>query len=231
MAQNLDELHPSEIPIIAIDTPCPTVEEMMAPVVSEIKKPKLCNLESLIPSTTARIIREHPNTELVKGIIMNLFGQSPPIELKTYDEIREWIETTFTKTVEKQKEPLRATVARPSLDVTMLESQVASGRCRYRQDQSRFVTRSYTLDDIRDLIGEGVSSIDEMVDKLKHLTREDIDSNGGDGDWSYGDESTSDHNDEDVDDHDLSFTNETNLNIRNWLHANLTQRMRDELGM
>lgn len=233
----VQEEQPFVLDLPAYDTV--TTPEGRTPDVSEkateVKfiKPKLCNLDLLIPSTTARIIREHPNTELVKGIIMNLFGQSPPPELKTYNEVREWIETTFTNMVAKDAQASRPAiaVAQPILSVNIMHERTEIGRCSYKQQQSRLIEFDMTLEDVRECIHSGASSISELIDMIKEYAISNIQENGSNVDWDESSEETYDHESTDTEDDILVPMGGVNTTIHDWLNHNLTQRMRDDMGI
>lgn len=131
---------------------------------------KLCSIEANVPEASLAVIREYPNIESSRAVIMSTFGQMPPESANTYHLLKEWVETTFHRALSRPSLLKPAAVPhRPSgIELGMVIDRDETYTTRMRRSTTS--TGIILLND--GVIEEIISNCDNMDDLMQDLMRE-----------------------------------------------------------
>jgi hypothetical protein len=181
-----------------------------------VEKPKP-TIDMFFPLQFIELIRSHPKNPLLRGHIMKRLLKMPPAECDTFDKLVEWITTNCTPpkntTLQQMGQTARVRqrpAEEPSVNIDFDVSRTEIGRCDYTVNVSGSGCLGVRLSKLTELIDDyEIESIDELIDRLECVVREDDETNGVLGD--YGDCEYSDHDCTDTDNHEVSIINRRSL--------------------
>lgn len=223
------EINPSEITVE------PTGETPVASVDAD-PKPHLFDMEKTLSQTMVNLAKTSPQNAILHGHIMRLFGIIPPPEVETYQQLRDWMETTFSEPTKDPKihcylsdqakitEHVSAGGANPVMFHIRASRNVnESGRCAYSRSFSSSVTIEIRQDYLMELVDDG-KSIDEIKEAICGMAEEDFgDYDPEDSDFIEDDFSDYDANDSEYEAVQIHRPGAIEGSIEDFVHANFSE--------
>ncbi len=155
---------------------------------------KKCLIEQVFAESFLEMMKSHPENPMVRAHIMKNILKEPPKSLKTYDELKVWIETHyqpeyFNKDAVKKNDGSGFTI---SHNVTRVES----GSCHYNNRQATSREDTWTADDISSLIFDSELSLDRIMARMAdNAAEEATDYEDVEGTFHYEEYESDDHSD------------------------------------
>jgi hypothetical protein len=195
MPEITDETHDSidqhlEMQAAQAMPPPEVLEEPVAPVLEAPVIARKCKLEDWFHVNFVALMQATPENKLVRGHMMRILGVMPPAELKTFEQLKDWVETTMENPARKPAVPERRSI--PEFEVDFRHTRTASGSCNYSMDEEGYGTAKVPLSDIQDWIEDG-KTVEEIAELIEQAESDD----GVDFDTIGGSESYSDHGNND----------------------------------
>ena len=163
-----------------------------------------CKIEEVFGRPFIELIGLAPKNPLVRGLILSQTGKLPGPEHETFEQIKEWVETTCDKRLRQ----LDATHSRSGdgFTISVEFSETEHGRASYSVPRSG--TDEFTLDaeELLRMVQEAVNGgdgIDALVDKIAELIESEA--------WDRWDPNLDDYGDYDYDDHDANDSNNADI--------------------
>ena len=132
-----------------------------------------CGIDEVFPGPFIELIGLAPRNPVVRGLILAQTGKMPGTERTTFDQIKEWVETTCDK-----RSPIPQTPAQGGRGVAVVVefSDTEHGRARY--SVSRHGSDEFMLDpdELLTLAQEAVDSgsgLDGLIEKVASLIDDD----------------------------------------------------------
>lgn len=162
----MPELTPAESAIMNELTAQPIVEKAIKERKSKEPPPKpvkKCDIKDMLPASVAQMIKEFPTNETVRSVVLMHLKHPIPKEHQAFEQIREWIETTFTKE--------KAPPVENFVDIVINGSEVVSGRCRFSGRRSGDAVVRFTEAELRDLMS-GCGSLNQLMNAMSDKVQE-----------------------------------------------------------
>lgn len=163
----MPELTPAEAVIMNELTAQSIVEKAMK--ASEVKEPppppkKTCDIKDMLPPSVAQMVKEFPLNETVRSVVCAHLKKPIPKELETFQQIRDWIETTFSKD--------SPTATTGIVKMSVVGGDIEYGRCNYRVNRTSRGNFSITE---ADLITEAqeCDGYLHFIDRIKEMLTDD----------------------------------------------------------
>ena len=154
-----------------------------------------CKIDEVFASPFIELIGLAPRNPVVRGLILSQTGRLPGPDRVTFEQIKEWVETTCDKKLRPPNAP--RSQAGDGFTVKVEFSETEHGRAHY--SVPRYGSEELAFDEdelltmIQDVIDDG-RQLDEVVDKIA----EEINDNA----WNRCDPDLDNYGDYDYDDHD-----------------------------
>lgn len=169
-------------------------EELIAPVLDQ--PPKKCKLEDWFHVNFIALIQATPENKLVRGHMMRILAVMPPADLKTFKQLKEWVETTMENPVRKPAVPLRRSI--PEFEVDFRHTRTVSGSCDYSMDEQGYSTAQVPLSAIQDWIEDGKTT-EEIAELIEQREPDDgVDFGTIEGSERYFDHDNDDWSNENI---------------------------------
>jgi len=171
-----------------------------SPTVSVERK---CSIEEVFDQSFIELLRIVPANPFIRALILKLTGKMPESECETFEQIREWVETTCEKRKSIPVRPVRR-AAEGGISIRVEFSETEYGRADYS-------VRRYGSDlfhvDAADLIEIIRSAIDaeEGIDQVVDIIAEKVDDDA----WNQCEPSMDTYGDYDYDDFDANDTGDS----------------------
>lgn len=199
----------------------PEVEKVAPPPV--VRKSEL---KDFFGANFIELMKVAPLNSLVRGQIMKHTGQLPALELDTFDKLKDWIEINMDKT--KKLDPwaklqtpssIIAQERGPSFELMFDVTDLEYGSCHYRNNRKGTWCEVNTLENIRELIEEGLTTA-QIIRKIEEwaVEEQEADMEEVEGTVRYSDHELNDNEDTCVDLQDSHERAEELL--LDWLQAN-----------
>lgn len=158
-------------------------------------KPRTCMIEQALPSSVVQLVKAAPHNDTVRSVMLAHLKQPVPDELKTFEDIKEWIETTIViKALKHVSSPLsvdgRVQIRIEGYDKEHGRAAYSvnrKGEGNYRLGLQTFLNHVANADDL-----------DELIQRLSDTIGDDWDSNIN-MDWVDGTIHYDDHETDDED--------------------------------
>jgi hypothetical protein len=152
-----------------------------------------CKIEEVFARPFIELIGLAPKNPVVRGLILSQTGKLPGPDRETFEEIKEWVETTC----DKKLRPLHAARSQDAFAVHVEFSETEYGRAGYSVPRSG--SDEFTLDaeELLPMIEEAIDDgdgIDTLVDKIAELIHSEA--------WDRCDPNLDDYGDYDYEDHE-----------------------------
>ncbi len=186
-------------------------------VVQAAPPQRTCAIEQVFDSNFIDLLRLVPKNPSVRALILKLTGKMPVAGCQTFEEIKEWIETTC----EKRTLSRRVVGGGISIRVEFAESEYGGAEYSVRRHgASNFQLGANELMDIVERAVNDGEGIDYIVETLAQRIDEDAWGQCEPDMDDYGDYEYSDHESRDVRDGDIEFSwNEIKERVLAFLRA------------
>jgi hypothetical protein len=159
-----------------------------------------CKIDEVFAGPFIELIVLAPRNPVVRGLILAQTGKMPEPERQTFEQIKDWVETTCDKKVRPANQTNGTrTPSRDGIVIKVEFGETEHGRAHYSVNRSG--TDEFALDEaellafVQAAIDDGYG-LDEVIEKIA----EEIDDNA----WNRCDPSLEDYGDYDYDDHDAN---------------------------
>jgi hypothetical protein len=157
--------------------------------------PRRCGIDEVFASPFIELIGLAPRNPLVRGLILAQTGKMPGPERETFEQIKEWVETTCDK---KVRSPNAArTPARDGISITVEFSETEHGRAHYSVDRSGSAEFALDADELLEMVQKAIDDgegLDGVIEKIAEKIEEDA--------WNQCDPNLDNYGDYDYDEHD-----------------------------
>jgi len=168
---------------------------MTGPDIPAMTLERRCQIDEVFASPFIELIGLAPKNPVVRGLILAQTGKMPGTERETFEQIKEWVETTC----EKKSRPPNGTrsPSRNGIAIRVEFSETEYGRADY--SVSRSGSDEFALDEeellemIQEVINDG-DRLDGVIDKIAEEINDDA--------WNRCDPNLDDYGDYDYSDHD-----------------------------
>ena len=157
--------------------------------------PSRCKIEEVFASPFIELIGLAPKNPVVRGLILAQTRRLPGSDCETFEQIKQWVETTCDRPVR----PLNATrvPAPDGISITVEFSETEHGRASYSVSRSGSDEFNLNADELLTLVQGAIDAgagLDDVIEKIASLVDEDA--------WNRCDPSLDDYGEYDYDDHD-----------------------------
>jgi hypothetical protein len=179
------------------------MSEVMTLPAPAIPVERMCRIEEVFDQSFIELLRLVPRNPYVRALILKLAGKMPGPECETFEQIKEWVETTCRK----KTRPMPSRTIRRAVDdgisINVEFSETEYGRACYSVRRSGSAEFCIGAEDLIEMVqtaideGEG---IDEVVNRVAEKIDEDAwnrcEPNMDDyGDYDYSDQESNDFGD------------------------------------
>ena len=174
-----------------------------------------CGIDEVFARPFIELITLAPKNPVVRGLILAQTRKLPGAECETFEQIKEWVETTC----DKKLRPTHSShpPSREAFTLTVEFSETEHGRAHYSVDRSGSDEFALEEDEVLEMVRKTIDDgdgLEEVINKISDKVDEDA--------WNRCDPSLDNYGDYDYEDHDSGDSN--NLAIE----CNKTQ-IRDRL--
>ena len=154
-----------------------------------------CGIDEVFASPFIELIGLAPRNPLVRGLILAQTGKMPGPERETFEQIKEWVETTCDK---KLRSPnATRTSGQDVIRIPVEFSETEYGRARYSVARSGTDEFALDADELLEMVQTAIADeagLDGVIDKIA----EKIDADA----WNRCDPSLDNYGEYDYDEHD-----------------------------
>jgi hypothetical protein len=153
----------SKAPVVEVAKPEPKPEP----------KPRTCMIEIALPASVIQLIKAAPHNDTVRAVILAHLKIPVPDECKTFEDIKEWIETTVVipmPSKSKKGGPSNASIVEIPIQATDTEH----GRCNYSIGRNGSGNYQLSVQRFRDMV-ESSQDLDDLVAALSDRIGDDWD--------------------------------------------------------
>jgi hypothetical protein len=165
-----------------------------------------CGIDEVFASPFIELITLAPRNAVVRGLILAQTGKMPGDERMTFEEIKEWVETTC----DKPSRPPKRGSAREAITVTVEFSETECGRASYsvpRSGREEFaLDENELIEMVQEAIDDG-KGLDGVIERVVNL----IDDEG----WDRCEPVMDDYGDYDYENHECDNTNNSSIEASN----------------
>jgi hypothetical protein len=154
-----------------------------------------CKIDEVFASPFIELIGLAPRNPVVRGLILSQTGRLPEPERVTFEQIKEWVETTCQKKIRPPNAP--RSQAGDGFAVKVDFSETEHGRAHYSVGRSGSEDFALDADELLSLIHAAIDDevgVEAVVDKIAEL----IDAEA----WERCEPNLDDYGDYEYDDHD-----------------------------
>lgn len=158
-----------------------------------------CKIDEVFAGPFIELIGLAPRNPVVRGLILAQTGKMPEPERQTFEQIKDWVETTCDPRAGGGHQTKAARLTETGIVIKVEFGETEHGRAHYSVNRSG--TDEFALDEaellafVQAAIDDGYG-LDEVIEKIA----EEIDDNA----WNRCDPSLEDYGDYDYDDHDAN---------------------------
>ena len=172
-----------------------------------------CKIEEVFARPFIELIGLAPRNPVVRGLILSQTGKLPGSERETFEQIKEWVETTC----DKRLRPPNANHSEEAFAVNVEFAETEYGRAGYSVPRSGSDEFNLNTDELLDMVqkaiddGEGMETV---VDNIRELINSEA--------WDRCDPNLDDYGDYDYEDHESTDSGNTSVEFS-------TTQVRDRL--
>ena len=161
-----------------------------------------CKLEEVFAGPFIELIGLAPRNPVVRGLILSQTGRLPQPEHGTFEQIREWVETTCAPRAGGQTKA--AGLTEDGFAVKVEFSETEHGRAHYSVGRSGSAEFALEADELVDMVQKAIAAgggLERVVEDIATLIDEDA--------WNRCEPDMDDFGDYDYDDHDAGDSDNT----------------------
>ena len=187
-----------------------------------------CGIEEVFAHPFIELLGLAPRNPVVRSLILAQTGKMPGPERATFEQIKEWVETTCEK---KARPPNQVAVRTPEagITVTVEFSETEHGRADYSVDRSGSDEFALDADELLEMVQEAIDSgdgLEGVVEKIASLIDDDAWTRCSPNLDDYGEYNYDEHNCDDSNDGSTEFSK---VQIKERLRVFLRERHPDLL--
>lgn len=200
------------------------MSELMTLPAPALPVERRCRIEEVFDQNFIELLRLVPRNPYVRALILKLAGKMPNPECETFEQIKEWVETTCKKKVRPLPDRVIRRAADDGISINVEFSETEYGRACYSVRRSGSAEFCIGAEDLIEMVqtaideGEG---IDEVVNRVAEKIDEDAWNRCEPNMDDYGDY---DYSDQEGDDYGDSETEFSRNEIRNSVLAFVRER-------
>jgi hypothetical protein len=184
-----------------------------------------CKIDEVFAGPFIELIGLAPRNPVVRGLILAQTGKMPEPERTTFEQIKDWVETTCDKKVRPANQTNGTrTPSRDGIVIKVEFSETEYGRANYSVPRSGSDEFALDADELLEMVQAAVDSaedLDEVIEKIAGLIDEDA--------WNRCDPNLEDYGDYDYDQHESDDSGNSEIEfsrdqIRDRLLAFLRER-------
>ena len=191
---------------------------MVEPVVVTKRK---CGIDEVFAGPFIELIALAPKNPVVRGLILAQTKKLPAPGCETFEQIKEWVETTCDKKVRPPNST--RTSARDGITIKVEFSETENGRADYAVTRSGSDEFALDADELLELVQDVINAgegLDEVVEKIA----EEIEDNA----WNRCEPDLDNYGDYDYDDHNSSDSSDSTTEFsRNQIRDRLLVFLRE----
>lgn len=192
----------------------------MSAIATEPAVKNRCKIEEVFGGPFIELIGLAPKNPVVRGLILSQTRKLPGPECETFEQIKEWVETTCNKTI---RPVVSRSHAEDGFAVDVEFSETEHGRAHYSVQRSGSDEFKLDADELLAFVQEAIADeegMDAVVGKIAEL----IDSEA----WERCEPNMEDYGEYDYDDHDNNDTSGSEIGFsRNAVRERLTHFLRE----
>jgi hypothetical protein len=188
-----------------------------------------CVIHEVLAMSLIELLKLAPRNPLVRGLILAQTGQMPPVEYETYEQIKDWVETTCQK---KARPPQVSTDNDTAVAIRVEFSEMEYGKASYSVSRSGAEDFHFTPEDLLEMAevcvgnGDGFDALVRAIEsKISHEAWEQCEPDMD----NYGDYEYDSHDSDNSDNSSVEFsTTEIEELVRNYLtqhHPDLLEQL------
>ena len=191
---------------------------MTEPEVPVVEKSR-CKIDEVFASPFIELISLAPKNPVVRGLILAQTRRMPGSDCETFEQIKEWVETTCKKKARQSSLP--AVRAAEGISVTVEFSETEYGSASYSVNRSGSDEFEINADELLEMVREAVDDgegLDEVIEKISSLIDEDA--------WNRCEPDLDDYDEYNYDNHD---SNDTDNQREQFSRVQIRERLREFL--
>ncbi|MBE0542259.1 MAG: hypothetical protein IH623_12800 [Verrucomicrobia bacterium] len=168
-----------------------------------------CQIEEVFCPPFIELLALAPRNPIVRGLILAQTRQQPGRECATFEQLKDWVETTCNKRIPAPN--ARATSAGAGIDITVEFSETENGRADYSVTRSGRDTFQVGAETLLEIVQDAIESgggLDEVVDLLADKIEDDAWSQCNPDLDNYGDYDYNDHDSTGSEDRETDYSKE-----------------------
>lgn len=133
-----------------------------------------CKIDEVFASPFIELLGLAPRNPVVRGLILAQTGQMPGPERTTFEQIREWVETTCNKNLRLRNQP--TVQAAEGISVTVEFSETENGRAYYSVDRSGSAEFALDADELVEMVREAIEAnagLDGVIEMIAGRINDD----------------------------------------------------------
>jgi hypothetical protein len=163
---------------------------------------KKCRIEEVFDPTFIELIRLVPRNPYVRALILRLAGKMPPAECETFEQVKEWVETTCKPRTLSRR--VARSVRDDGISIPVEFSETEYGRAAYSVRCSGSADFQIEAEDLVELVQSAIDA-GEGIDGVVELVAQKIDEDA----WVQCEPDTDASGDYDYSDHDVTGTEDS----------------------
>jgi hypothetical protein len=183
-----------------------------------------CKMDEVFAGPFIELIGLAPRNPLVRGLILAQTGKMPEPEHETFEQIKEWVETTCAPRAGGGHQIKAARLTETGIVIPVEFSETEYGRASYSVPRSGSDEFALDAEELLELVQAAVDSaedLEEVIEKIASLIDEDA--------WNRCDPNLEDYGDYDYDQHESDDSGNSEIGfsrdqIRDRLVAFLRER-------
>jgi hypothetical protein len=181
-----------------------------------------CKIDEVFASPFIELISLAPMNPVVRGLILAQTRRMPGPDCETFEQVKEWVETTCEKKARSPNQPPFRAAEGITINVEFSETEYGSANYSvHRSGEGEFAINAGDLLEMVQKAIDNEEGIDGVVDRIA----EEIDDNA----WNQCEPDLNNYGDYDYDNYDSNDTDNqreeySRTQIRDRLHAFLRQR-------
>lgn len=201
-----------EVPMIGAPAEAPSV-----PV-------RKCAITDVFDQYFVELLKLAPKNLHIHGVILRQTGQLPPLEIESYEALKDWVEINCDKPVAKVAPNRASRRGNTAIEIDVDFSETEYGRARYSVSRSCTDTFPIDEDDLLETVTDAIDNdedLDDIVRNIAEKINEDAYERCQPDLEHYGDYDYDDHDASDSDNSSTDFSaSQIKQRVREWLRDN-----------
>jgi hypothetical protein len=175
------------------------MSEVMTLPAPAIPVERKCRIEEVFDQSFIELLALVPRNPYVRALILKLTGKIPGPECETFEQIKEWVETTCKKKARPSPNRASRRAADGGISINVEFSETEYGRACYSVRRSGSAEFCIGAEDLIEMVQAAIDdgeNIDEVVNRVAEKIDEDA--------WNRCEPNMDDYGDYDYNDHEAN---------------------------